>query len=142
MKKLIFTLVVLMLAVTVNAQSILGNWKTVDDETGETKSIVNLYEENGKVYGKVIKVLNKDKQDAVCVKCEGPKKDKLILGMVIIEGMKKKGDEYKGGTILDPQKGKEYSCKIWIDENNANQLNVRGYISFLYRTQNWFRVEE
>jgi len=142
MRKSIFTLVLLMFAVTVNAQSILGNWKTVDDETGETKSIVNLYEENGEIYGKVVKVFNKDRQDAVCDKCEGDKKDKLILGMVIVEGMKKKGDEYKDGTILDPQKGKEYDCKIWLDEDNTNKLNVRGYIAFLYRTQNWYRAIE
>jgi uncharacterized protein (DUF2147 family) len=142
MKKLVFTLVLLMLAVTINAQSILGNWKTVDDETGVTKSIVKLYKENGKIYGKVIKVINKDRQDAVCDKCEGAKKNQLILGMVIVEGVKKKGDEYKGGTILDPQKGKEYNCKIWLDEDNTNKLNVRGYIAFLYRTQNWYRVVE
>ncbi|MEO9570904.1 MAG: DUF2147 domain-containing protein [Polaribacter sp.] len=142
MKKTIFTLVILMLCITVNAQSILGNWKTVDDETGETKSIVNLYEENGKVYGKVVRVLNKDRQDAVCDKCEGTKKDKLILGMVIIEDLTKKSNEYKGGTILDPQKGKEYDCKIWLDEDDSNKLYVRGYISFLYRTQNWYRSEE
>ncbi|WP_298880840.1 DUF2147 domain-containing protein [uncultured Polaribacter sp.] len=142
MKKTLITLVLITFAFSLNAQTILGNWKTVDDETGETKSIVKIYEENGKIYGKVVKVLNKDRQNAVCDKCEGAKKDKLILGMVIIEGLKKKNDEYKGGTILDPQKGKEYDCKIWLDEDDSNKLNVRGYISFLYRTQNWYRAEE
>ncbi|MCF8715266.1 DUF2147 domain-containing protein [Joostella atrarenae] len=122
------------------SQSVLGLWKTIDDETGKEKSVVEVYEENGKVYGKVIEILNKDRVDVVCDKCEGDKKDKPVLGMVIIEGLEKDGDEYEGGTILDPEKGKEYKCKIWVDEDDENQLNVRGYIAFLFRTQEWTRI--
>nr|WP_224483633.1 DUF2147 domain-containing protein [Robertkochia sp. 3YJGBD-33] len=124
-----------------NAQSVYGKWKTIDDETGKEKSIVEIYEKDGEVYGKVVEILNKDRVDAVCDLCEGEKKDEPILGMVILEGLEKDGDEYEGGTILDPNKGKVYRCKIWVDEDNPDKLNVRGYIAFLYRTQEWFRVE-
>ena len=123
-----------------NAQPVLGKWKTIDDQTGKEKSIVEIYEEKGKVYGKIVEILNKDRINVVCDKCEGNKKDQPVLGMVIIEGLEQDEAVYKGGTILDPEKGKEYKCKIWIDEEDMNKLNVRGYIAFLFRTQNWYRV--
>ncbi|MDG3583414.1 MULTISPECIES: DUF2147 domain-containing protein [Galbibacter] len=141
MKKIIlFTGLFLCIGFASHAQSIFGKWKTIDDSTGKEKSIVDIYEEDGKVYGKVVEILNKDRQDVVCDKCEGAKKDKPVLGMVIIEGLHQDGDEYEGGTILDPEKGKEYKCKIWVDEDNSDILNVRGYIAFLFRTQEWHRV--
>lgn len=127
--------------VSANAQTVFGKWKTIDDETGDPKSIVEIYEQNGQVYGKIVEILNKDRQDARCTECDGENKDKPILGMVIIEGLEKDDDAYEGGTILDPNKGKEYKCKIWVDEENNDKLNVRGYIAFLFRTQEWFRVK-
>ncbi|MBL7473164.1 DUF2147 domain-containing protein [Robertkochia sediminum] len=145
MKRKIFTgflfLGLMMFATNAFSQTVYGKWKTIDDETGEPKSIVEIYEDGGKVYGKVVEILNKNKQDAKCTECEGAKKDAPILGMVIVEGLEKDGDVYEGGTILDPNKGKEYRCKLWVDEDNADKLNVRGYIAFLFRTQEWFRAE-
>lgn len=141
MRKSIFTLIAFALTVSMSAQSVVGKWKSIDDETGEAKSIIEIYEKDGKVYGKIAEILNKDRKDAVCEKCKGSKKNKPVLGMVIIKGLKKKGNEYKGGTILDPEKGKEYTCKIWVDENDNNKLNVRGYVALFFRTQNWIRVE-
>lgn len=123
------------------AQSVTGKWKTIDDETGEEKSVVEIYEDDGVYYGKVVEILNKSKTDAVCELCEGSKKDQPILGMQILEGLEKDGTEFSGGSILDPNKGKVYKCKIWVDEENPNKLNVRGYIAFLYRTQHWYRVK-
>ncbi|QLE02575.1 DUF2147 domain-containing protein [Galbibacter sp. BG1] len=140
-KFLVTVFMAVLVGVSAQAQSVFGKWKTIDDETGKEKSIVNIYEENGKVYGKVVEILNKDRVDVVCDKCEGDKKNKKVLGMVIIEDLKKDGDEYEGGTILDPEKGKEYKCKIWVDEDNSDILNVRGYIAFLFRTQEWHRVK-
>lgn len=143
MKNTLYIIVFMLLLCTqaVFAQSIEGKWKTIDDETGEAKSIVKIYQKDGKIYGKVIDILNPAKRDNLCVKCKGDKKDKPVLGMVIIDGLSKNGNEYKRGTVLDPEKGKEYSCKIWLDEDDNNKLYVRGYVAFLYRTQNWYRVE-
>ncbi|RNL78107.1 DUF2147 domain-containing protein [Sinomicrobium pectinilyticum] len=126
---------------SVTAQDIFGKWKTIDDETGKEKSIVEIYEKGGRVYGKVVEILNKEKLDAKCDKCNGDKKGQPILGMVIIEGLEKDGNTYSGGSILDPNKGKEYRCKLWVDESDPDKLNVRGYVAFFYRTQNWFRVQ-
>jgi uncharacterized protein (DUF2147 family) len=127
---------------TVHAQSVTGLWITIDDDSGAEKSLVEIYEMDGKIYGKVKEILNKDRAGIVCDRCSGEKKDQPVQGMVIIEDMKKDGEVYSEGTILDPEKGKKYKCKLWVDQDNPNILNVRGYITFLYRTQYWKRVEE
>jgi len=123
-------------------KSITGKWKTIDDETGEPKSIVRIYKKKGKYYGKVKKLFRKPGEDPnpVCDKCadDDPRKDKPTKGMVIIKDMKKDGNEYSGGTILDPKNGKIYTCKLWLENGN---LMVRGYIAFFFRTQTWHRVK-
>ncbi len=127
---------------TTYAQDIFGLWKTVDDE-GISKSIVRIYKtENDKVEGKVFRILKESERDRKCTKCEGDKKDKPIEGLVILEDMVKDGNEYKGGQITDPEKGKTYDCKIWLDEDNPDILHVRGYIAFFYRTQDWIRADK
>ncbi len=136
---------ILLLSVSFSqAQSILGQWKTIDDETGKTKSIVEIYNDNGKIYGKVVKLLVPEDQGKLCIKCTGTDYNKPIEGLIFLKGMSKdKNDnEYKGGTIFDPEKGKEYKCKMWIDKDTPNTLNVRGYIAFFFRTQNWQRVTD
>jgi|SRR5690606_6315949 len=140
--KAILSLMMLLLIGTVHGQSVTGLWTTIDDDSGAEKSVVEIYEQDGKIFGKVKEILNKDRADIVCDRCDGEKKNQAVQGMVIIEDMEKDGDQYSGGTILDPEKGKEYKCKLWVDEDNPNILNVRGYIAFLYRTQYWKRVEE
>ncbi len=141
MKKILTAVLAFTAMLAVNAQEVTGKWKTVDDETGMARSIVEIYEEDGKVYGKIVDLINPDEPNPLCDKCKDHRKDKPIVGMVIIDGLKKDGDEFNGGKILDPEKGKEYRCKIWVDEDDKDKLNVRGYIAFLYRTQNWYRVE-
>ncbi len=122
--------------------TVLGTWKTVDDETGEAKSFVEIFEKDGKFFGKITKILSAN-EDAVCDACKGNKKNKPIQGMMIIEDMKPDGQSFKGGKILDPESGNTYKCKIWVSENDPDVLNVRGiHWTGLYRTQSWNRVEE
>lgn len=115
---------------------IVGKWITIDDETNETKSVVEIFERNGKVHGKIIKIFSDDDPDPVCDKC--PQDDdrylKKIIGMEIIKDMRKAGDEYVDGNILDPEDGKVYRCKLWLE---GSQLMVRGYWGPFYRTQTW-----
>ena len=95
------------------SQDVTGTWKTIDDDSGEVKSHVEIYKRDGKVYGKVIKVLDEAAPEKpLCVECKGDLKDAPIIGLEIIQGLKKKGDEYKDGTILDPENGKTYTCKM------------------------------
>lgn len=126
---------------TIHGQTIFGKWRTVDDETGETKAIVELYEKDELLFGKIIKILDEAEQNARCVKCKGGLKDKPILGMNIISGFQRGGDgEYKGKKLTDPEQGLTVRGKIWLDPDNVNQLKVRGYLAFFYRTQTWLRA--
>lgn len=136
----------LLLTATTWAQSPVGQWKTIDDETGKTKSIVEIYEKDGKLYGKIVKLLNRgadEDPDPSCDKCSNKddRKGKKIIGMEIIRDMEKDDDEWEDGTILDPKKGKVYDCKLWVDEDDSNILRVRGYVAFIFRTQTWHRVK-
>lgn len=124
-----------------NSQSVLGQWKTIDDVTGNAKSILEVYKKGDRIYGKVQKILEKGKENALCIKCEGELKNKPVVGMLIINGLKNSDkNEYSGGKILDPENGKNYRCKIWINPDNPDELKVRGYLAFFYRTQTWHRV--
>jgi len=118
--------------------SIIGRWKTVD-ESGEEKSIIEIFERNGQVYGKIVKIFTAEDPDPVCDECpeDDPRYRKKIIGMEIIRNMQKDTDEYSQGTILDPQEGKIYRCKLWTE---GDRLKVRGYWGPFYRTQTWRRV--
>ena len=122
------------------SQDIFGKWKTIDDETGEEKSIVNIYKKDGKVYGDIVEILNPEKKNSKCTKCKDENKDKPIKGMTIINGLSKDDQVYSGGTILNPSNGKVYKCRLKF-EDDPNQLQVRGYVAFFYKTQYWLRVE-
>lgn len=111
-------------------------WKTIDDETGEAKSHVKIIEVNNRLYGTVVKLLRDP--DATCDNCEGEKKGQRIQGMVVLWGLKKDGNEWSGGKILDPKKGKIYRAKMWIE---GDDLQVRGYIGPFFRTQTWKLVK-
>ena len=136
--------VVLCFVSSLFAQSIEGIWKTVDDETGKTKSEVQLELKNGLLYGTIIKLYKEpgEDQDPLCTECSGKNKDKKIIGMQIVNGLEKSGVDWKKEDgILDPANGKLYFCKMWLDSDNPKELKVRGYIGFLYRTQTWYKVK-
>jgi uncharacterized protein (DUF2147 family) len=140
MKKITALLPALLLAVLVHAQGIAGTWKTIDDETGEAKSYIELYEQNGTLQSKVARLLRKG-PDTKCEKCTGDRHNQLVLGMNVLENMKLKDGYYQSGRILDPEKGKWYSCKMWLKDGDPNTLVVRGSIGPFYRTQYWHRVQ-
>ncbi|MDO4228606.1 MAG: DUF2147 domain-containing protein [Capnocytophaga sp.] len=125
----------------IQAQNVTGKWKTIDDETSKEKSIVEIYEKNGKIYGKIVELLEEKNKNAICSACSGSNKNKPYLGLVIITDLKKEGEEWNGGKILDPKTGKEYKCYIALE--GANKLKVRGYVgvSLMGRTQYWQRVK-
>ena len=124
------------------SQDITGTWKTIDDETGIVKSQIEIFEKDDKFYGRVLQVLDPDAPETpLCLNCDGDLNDAPIEGLVIINDLEKKGKVYKNGTILDPENGKSYECKIWLNEDNPDLLLVRGYILFLYRTQTWVRLK-
>lgn len=125
-------------------KNITGKWKTIDDETGKPKSVVEIYKkDNGKFYGKIVKLFRKEGEEQDPVMNKGDKDDprfgKKILGMEILTNLAKDGDEYVDGEILDPKKGKVYDCKLWVEDG---KLQVRGYLLFFHRTQQWLPYDE
>ena len=121
--------------------SVLGKWKSFDDQTGKQMGVVHIFEEDGKIYGKVIEITKEEDREKLCNNCAGEDKNQPILGLTVIRGLSKDGHEYSGGKILDPKHGKYYKC--YINLENEDKLKVRGYIgiSFFGRTQYWQRVK-
>lgn len=143
MRALLVVFFLCSVAVMASAQtSPIGKWKTIDDESGEPKSIIEITERGGKLFGKIVKLFRKanEDQDPVCEDCEqnDPRYKKKIIGMEILEGLRKEGDGYEGGSILDPANGKVYRCKIWLE---GEILKVRGYWGPFFRTQSWHKAE-
>lgn len=121
---------------------IIGKWKTIDDETNEPKSIVEIFEKDGKYYGKIVQLIRKPGEDPnpICDDCkEGDdRKNQPIIGMEIIRDLVPKSEKFSDGTILDPKDGKVYDCKLWVKDG---ALQVRAYIAFFFRTQTWHKVD-
>jgi uncharacterized protein (DUF2147 family) len=141
--KMILTIAVVFTCMFLQAQnSFVGKWKAIDDLTGNPLAVIDLFEKNDKIYGKVVEIVNPKNRNINCEKCEGEDRMQPVLGMVVIKGLVKDGNEYNGGKILDPKTGKLYKCYVSLE--NDNKLKVRGYIGFSLfgRTQYWHRVKE
>jgi uncharacterized protein (DUF2147 family) len=145
MKNILISLALVAAAGSVLAQSTpVGLWKTIDDETKAEKSQVRISDAGGVLSGKVEKIAEASKQESKCDKCTDERKDKPVLGMVIIRNAKADADKehWEGGDILDPNNGKVYKLRLKpID--GGKKLEVRGFIgmALLGRTQTWMRVE-
>ncbi len=140
MKKILLFLLVLG-STQIYSQTVIGRWKTIDDKTKEAKSIVEVYESNGKIFGKITEIFDAAKRNRKCDKCTGAESNKPVLGMVIIKGLEKDDAEYSGGKILDPETGNLYKCIIKLV--GKDKLEVRGYMGFaiIGRSQTWIRVK-
>ncbi|MCX7635535.1 MAG: DUF2147 domain-containing protein [Syntrophales bacterium] len=145
MKKTLVVIVALLLALgaPVWAASPVGKWKTIDDETKKEKSIVEIYEVGGKYYGRIVQLLQEKDggKSKLCTKCPGADANKPMLGLVFLKDLQADGNEFTGGTIMDPNNGKIYKCKMELIEGGS-KLKVRGFlgVSLLGRTQIWQRV--
>ncbi|MGA3025944.1 MAG: DUF2147 domain-containing protein [Bryobacteraceae bacterium] len=117
-----------------------GLWKTTDDKTGKPKGLVRIYQENGAFFGRVEVSLDPAKAKEVCDLCKDERRNQPVVGMVVMRNMRKNGDEYNGGDILDPDIGTVYRCKFRV-EDQGRKLIVRGFIGFSLfgRSQTWVR---
>ena len=140
MRKTLLFIALSIAGLNMQAQDVVGIWKTIDDTDNVEKSHIEIYQENGKLYGKVIKLLEGATMTH-CTECTGPRKDRPIIDMVILSDLERDGEYYTGGEIFDPAKCKSYSCNIKLE--NSDKLYVRGYIgySMFGRTQYWYRVQ-
>jgi uncharacterized protein (DUF2147 family) len=121
------------------ADTPVGLWRSIDDETKSPRALIRIAEQGGTLVGRIEKILT-DKTDAVCDKCTDQRKDKPVQGMTILTGLKKDGDEWSGGEILDPNNGKVYKAKLKLADG-GRRLDVRGFVgvALLGRTQTWVR---
>jgi uncharacterized protein (DUF2147 family) len=141
MKNVLLLILVFFSVNPTNAQDIIGKWKTIDDVSGEPRSVVDIFKKGDGYFGRVLKTFPKPEEDddPICELCPGDRKNQKIIGMEIITNMVKEGDEYIGGEILDPENGKTYRSKLWIEDE---VLYVRGFVAFLFRTQNWYKYAD
>jgi uncharacterized protein (DUF2147 family) len=144
MSRLVSVVILIVVAVAAPvraADSLVGKWNTVDGKTGKVVSEVQLYEEGGKLFGKITGLTEpntKEGKPKTCTACTGTDKDKPIVGLVIVKDLSPGGDRYKGGSILDPEDGKVYKAELWVEKG---QLKVRGYLGPLYKTQTWVKAK-
>ena len=137
------TLLITLLVTTncLGQTSILGKWTTIDDESGKARSVVEIAERSSKVFGKIIKLHRNpgEDPDPICDKCpeDDTRFNKKIIGLEIIQDMIWTEKTLTAGTILDPESGKIYQCKIWLE---GQDLKVRGYWGPFFRTQTWKKV--
>jgi uncharacterized protein (DUF2147 family) len=123
----------------VAADPIVGKWNTVDEKSGKVVSEVELYDQEGKLFGKITGLTTPNDAQGkprTCTKCQGANKDKPIVGLVILKDLSPSGERYKGGTITDPEDGKVYKSELWMEDG---KLKVRGYLGRFYRTQTWLK---
>jgi uncharacterized protein (DUF2147 family) len=115
---------------------------TIDDKTGTPRSVIEIADAAGALQARVVKIFDRpgDSPGHLCRKCNGDLKNKPVLGMTIMAGLKRDGDQWYGGTILDPDSGNVYSARLRLGDN-GKKLDVRGYlgISLFGRSQTWVR---
>ncbi len=134
MKKLFLTVLFFAIALISNAQidKILGEWKSVDDKTGEVTGVILFYQgDNGMYYGKTTRVFENGKELF----------DEQYIGMILVKDFKLEDGKLIGGTLYEPHEDKTYYGKISYNANN-NTLEVRGSLDrrgWLGRTQVWIK---
>ncbi|MDR2684666.1 MAG: DUF2147 domain-containing protein [Prevotellaceae bacterium] len=144
MKKLALSIGLFLTTVAANAQveKLVGYWTSIDDKTGTEKSVFQIFRAtNGKYYGKLLKLLEPDRSGAVCNYCQGAEKDKPLEGMILLKDLTLDGDNLVGGTIIDPENGKTYYCRVSYNAK-TDRLKMKGSLDkagLLGRTQYWVR---
>lgn len=144
MKKLLFIISFSLLSVMSWGQTSVDKWTTIDDESGKKKSIVELYKYEGQLYGKITYLYPREgrEENPKCTLCTDDRKNKPLIGLQIVRNLKWDGEVWHSGTIVDPENGKTYKVKMWVDKDTPDKLNVRGYVGPFYRTQTWERVKD
>ena len=137
----LIALLICIAATAAHAQNTpVGLWKTVDDHTGQEKSLVRISESAGVVSGRIEKLLHPSGPNPLCEKCRDDRRGKPVVGLSVIDAVRQDGDVWDGGRILDPGNGKIYAVRL-RPVDGGKRLEVRGYIGPFFRTQFWSRVE-
>lgn len=120
------------------AQSPEGLWITIDDTRKVEIAVVEIYEEEDQLYGKVLQLLP-DALTRTCVRCPGELRGKHLEGIVLVRDLKNNNGQWSGGKLLDPKSGREYDCSLWLENDTTLKIRASIGFSFLGRTQTWRR---
>jgi uncharacterized protein (DUF2147 family) len=128
--------------VSAASDSPVGSWRTFDDHTGKERGRVRIWDQDGALYGSVESTIDPEEAKRSCVKCTDDRKDKPIIGLNIIRGLRPDGQRWSGGEVLDPETGSIYRCTLRL-EDGGRKLVLRGYlgVSLLGRSQTWLRAD-
>jgi uncharacterized protein (DUF2147 family) len=135
--------IIFLTVTSINGQSIIGNWTTYDESSGDALAVIKIDSSSTGIIGNIAKIVVNPHQtlDPICTKCEGQNKNQKIIGLQMLWGFKKSLNEWQNGKILDPNNGVVYKSKIWLESRDL--LKVRGYggpMSLFWRTQDWIRI--
>ena len=127
-------------AAQIDLTSPVGTWRIIDDKTGKPRSVIRIYEQDGKIFGRIERSLRPGVEPATCVRCTDERKDQPLIGMVFMRDLKLVDGEYRDGDILDPDNGSVYRCRLRLVDGGKKVI-VRGFlgISLFGRTQTWER---
>ena len=120
----------------------VGRWKTIDDATGKARSIVQIREDNGKLFGTIVELFDPPVPHPTCYLCGGALKNRPLVGLQVLWGFAQVGNQWSGGEILDPESGRIYHASLSL-EDGGKKLRLHGYflIPWLGRTEHWLRSE-
>lgn len=151
MKLLLISLTILVLSASAFSQNkknpadnIMGKWLS-----GKKTGVIEISKRGAKFYGKLVWI--KDSLDSTTKKLKVDKnnpdanlKTRTLKGSEILQSFQYVGsNNYKEGTIYDPENGKVYDCKMTLSDD-GNSLDIRGFIgiSLIGRTETWTRITE
>jgi uncharacterized protein (DUF2147 family) len=125
------------------ADPIVGQWVQEDDETHAPDAVIEIREAAGLYSGTIVKLYPAPDRPAAprCTACGGALKDRPIVGLTIIEGVRRAGTNFDGGSILDPETGKSYSV-VLKPAADGRTLAVTGYVGLpaFGETRVWTRL--
>jgi uncharacterized protein (DUF2147 family) len=128
-------------------KSVNGYWKSFNKDTGKVQSIFRVWEDKGKLVGKIVKTFPKpgEKPQERCTECSGAQKDQPVIGLIFMWGLEPEQDnahKWTGGKVLNPADGKVYNAEVELSDDGES-LNMYGYIRVLVKlggTDVWKRA--
>lgn len=129
-----------------------GYWVSVDEKTNEETAGWKIWQEGGKLYGKILSLAGKP-QDEMTTGGKGKSYDNFMNGVDvgtlrtvgttwIWDLSNKENGKWANGYIIDPGDGKRYKCRITFHKADGKKyktdtLEMRGEVGPFGRSQFW-----